>query len=182
MYLSLKSSNNLPLYNPMYNIHRLKEIIGKANMIQFCLIVLIAVNLTKAIVHLPFKILRINDIQFNEPLINLEKPVLTVDLLLDILVFAPIIETALYQTLIFKFTKWLNFNDITIVLISAVCFGLMHDYSLFYMISTFFTGSILMYTYILRAKYRNKPYWSITLAHSTINVLALLMLLVFEIL
>ena len=182
MYLSLKNSNNFPLYNPMYNIHRLKEIIGKANMIRFCLIVLVAVNLTKAIVHLSFKMLQLDDIQFNEPLINLEKPVLTVDLLLDILIFAPIIETALYQTLIFKLTKWLHFNNITIVLISAICFGLMHDYSLFYMISTFFIGSILMYTYILRSEYNNKPYWSMTLAHSAVNAFALLMLLVFEIL
>ena len=182
MYSSLKNSNNLPLYNPMYNIHRLKEIIGKANMIRFCLIVLVAVNLTKAIVHLSFKMLRLDDIQFNEPLINLEKPVLTVDLLLGILIFAPIVETALYQTLIFKLTKWCRFNNITIVLISAVCFGLMHYYSLLYMISTFFTGSILMYVYILRSEYNNKPYWSVTLAHFMLNAFALLMVLIFKIL
>ena len=166
----------------MYNIHRLKEIIGKANMIQFCLIVLVAVNLTKAIVHLLFKILRMDDIRFSEPLINLKQPSISVDLLIGALIFAPIVETALYQTFIYKFTKWLNFNNITIVLISSVCFSLGHRYSLLYMISTFFTGSILMYTYILKAEYHNKPYWSMTLAHSTVNAFALLMLLVFEIL
>lgn len=182
MYSSLKYSNNLLLFNPMYNIHRLKEIIGKANIIQFCLIVLVAVNLTKAIVHLSFKMLRLDDIQFNEPLINLKQPIITVNLLIDTLIFAPIVETALFQTLIFKLTKWLHFNNITIVLISAICFGLIHDYSLLYIISTFFIGSILMYTYILRSEYNNKPYWSMTLAHSTVNAFALLMLLVFEIL
>ena len=182
MYASLKNSNNLLLFNPMYNIHRLKEIIGKANMIQFCLIVLVAVNLIRAIVYLPFKILQLDDIQFREELINPEQPTLTVTILISTLILAPIVETALFQTLIYKFKKWLHFNNITIVLISAVCFSLIHNFSLLYIISTFFIGSILMYTYILRSEYNNKPYWSMTLAHSTVNAFALLMLLVFKIL
>lgn len=165
----------------MYNINRLKEILGKANMIRFCLIVLVGVTLIRALVHLLFKILPLDDIQFNEPLIDLKQPIITVNLLIDTLISAPLLETALFQTLIYKFTKWLHFNNLTIVLISAICFGLRHDYSLLYTISTFFTGSILMYAYILRSEYNNKPYWSVTLAHSTLNAFALFMLLVFEI-
>ncbi|CCZ07488.1 CPBP family intramembrane glutamic endopeptidase [Culturomica massiliensis] len=166
----------------MYNIHRLKKIIGKANMIQFCLIVLVAVNLTKAIVYLPFKMFQLEDIQFREELINPEQPTLTVTILISALILAPIVETALFQTLIYQLKKWLHFNNITIVLISSVCFSLVHNFSLLYIISTFFIGSILMYTYILRSEYNNKPYWSMTLAHSTLNAFALFMLLVFEIL
>lgn len=166
----------------MYSIHHLKKIIGKANMIQFCLIILVLVNLVRAIVHLSFKTLQLDDIGFSEPLINLDKPVLTVTVSISILVLAPIVETALFQTLIYKLTKWCRFNNITIVLISAVCFGLMHYYSLLYMISTFFTGGILMYVYILRSEYNNKPYWSVTLAHFMLNAFALFMVLIFKIL
>lgn len=165
----------------MYNIHRLKEIIGKGNRVQFFLMVLVAVNLIKVIVYLPFKILQLDDIQFREELINSEQPTLTVTILISALILAPIVETALFQTFIYKLTKWLHLNNITIVLISSICFSLIHNFSLLYMISTFFTGSILMYAYILRSEYNNKPYWSVTLAHSTLNAFALLMLLVFEI-
>lgn len=150
-------------------------------MIRFCLIVLVGVNLISALVHLLFKILPLDDIQFREELINPEQPTLTITILISTLILAPIVETALFQTFIYQFKRWLHFNNITIVLISAICFGLIHDYSLLYTISTFFTGSILMYAYILRSEYNNKPYWSVTLAHSTLNAFALLMLLVFEI-
>ncbi len=165
----------------MYHINRLKEILGKANIIQFCLIVLVAVNLIRAIVYLPFKILQLDDIQFREELINPEQPTLTVTILISTLILAPIVETALFQTFIYQFKRWLHLNNLTIVLISSICFSLIHNFSLLYMISTFFTGSILMYGYILRSEYNNKPYWSVTLAHSTLNAFALLMLLVFEI-
>lgn len=101
----------------MYHINRLKEILGKANMIQFCLIVLVGVTLIRALVYLLFKILPLDDIRFNEPLIDLDKPALNADLLIGALAFAPIVETALFQTLIYKFTKWLHFNNLTIVLI-----------------------------------------------------------------
>lgn len=181
MYASLKNSNNLPLYNPMYNIiHRLKEIISKANMIQFCLIVLIGVNLIRAIVHLLFKILQMNDIQFKEELINPEQPVLTVTILTSALILVPIVETALFQTFIYQFKRWLHFNNTTIVLISAVCFCMIHNFSLLYMICTFFGGSIFMYVYILRSEDNKKTYWSVALAHSILNAFALFMVLIFN--
>lgn len=166
----------------MHTMGRLKEIIGKANMIGFCLMVLVGINLTRIIVHLPFDIFGIEDIQWSEqPLATPEKPDLTAGMLILALVIAPILETAFFQTLIYKLSKWLHFNHITTVLISAVCFGLMHTYSLFYMISTFFTGIIFMYVYIIRSEYNNRPYWSVTLAHFTLNAFASLMMLLFQI-
>ena len=68
-------------------------------------------------------------------------------------ILAPLIETLIFQKWVYQLLSlvgWLKRNKILIIFISAVIFGMIHYYSLSYVIYNFFAGALLMFAYIVR--------------------------------
>ena len=59
------------------------------------------------------------------------------------------------------------------VFLSGIAFGLIHYYSIFYMINTFLIGTYFMYAYLIRAKYNKQPFVTIMFTHFFFNVITL---------
>lgn len=88
---------------------------------------------------------------------------------------APLIETLIFQTSIFyllgkiKFfrdRKWL------IILVSAIAFGMVHTYSVLYVLYGFLIGLILAYAYQVSYDRPNSPFKTITCVHALRNLIA----------
>jgi len=93
--------------------------------------------------------------------------------LLKVSIMAPIIETLIFQYLLFElFYVKLNFNSITFCLVGAIIFGLFHYYSIPTIIITFTIGLVLNYLYlILRNKTnKKKAYIIVSSTHSLLNI------------
>lgn len=87
-------------------------------------------------------------------------------------VFVPIFETFLNQSLPFKVMQnWsLTKNKYGLyILISSVIFGLLHNYSLQYMIFAFAVGLVLGYTYFFYSKTPKVAFWTTALIHGLRN-------------
>ncbi len=98
--------------------------------------------------------------------------------LLVTVLFAPILETFIFQHLIisaFYSKKNLKF----IVFISALLFGLSHFYNLAYVINTFFTGIVLALSYILWNYKKINAFWGTAIIHSLHNMLVILIEILF---
>lgn len=90
-------------------------------------------------------------------------------------ILAPLIETLIFQKWVYQLLSlvgWLKQNKILIIFISAVIFGLIHFYSLSYVIYNFFAGALLMFAYIVRIE--KKPYWIVTVLHGLMNLFSIL--------
>jgi len=89
------------------------------------------------------------------------------------LFFAPVFETFLGQSLpyfLLKKIRFLNEKSYLILIISAVIFGLLHFYSLFYMIYAFLIGIVLMYAYMVRVKSHKNAFLLVAICHSLLNL------------
>jgi len=89
------------------------------------------------------------------------------------IILAPIFETFLGQSLpyyLLKKVNYMNERSYLILLASALIFGLMHFYSLFYIIYAFFLGLVLSYGYMVRIKNDNKAFFLIAICHSLLNL------------
>lgn len=96
---------------------------------------------------------------------------------ITIIIIAPIFETFLNQYLPFKLMQnlsWTKNKYGLYILVSAMVFGLMHTYSLQYMIFAFSVGLILGYTYFFYSKAPQKAFWSTTLIHALRNSFTIL--------
>ena len=96
-------------------------------------------------------------------------------LLPTIIILAPVLETLISQALIIELFKKRFGNTITI-LISASFFGLMHYYSLAYIINTFFVGIIFAYAYIIYQEKNKKPFWVVCSIHALRNLISFILL------
>jgi hypothetical protein len=92
-------------------------------------------------------------------------------LIFEVITLGPMLETLICQTLpyyiflhlpavFFKRKCWL-------VIIGGFFFGLLHFYSLSYIIVTFIIGMFFMYTYII--KYGKHGYWATVCLHAMLN-------------
>ena len=149
-----------------------KEIINwisKSNIFLYSISLWIVTFCVRLLVHVFKDIFNIPDIQFRERIAD-ENTKITIDLLIDTLIFAPILETLIFQTLFFIIFKKFKINKWIIVLVSGIIFGAIHNYSIFYIINTTLIGVALMYFYISRAESNKKPIASTIIAHTTINL------------
>lgn len=92
------------------------------------------------------------------------------------ILIAPLVETLLFQTLVYFVLSRINlFNQrkILIIIVSAILFAVEHIYSVQYMIYTFVMGAFLMYAYII-SKGKN-PFLRVFLIHLMINSIAFLL-------
>jgi membrane protease YdiL (CAAX protease family) len=99
---------------------------------------------------------------------------ISIILVLQVTVLGPLIETLLCQKGIYFLlsqSKWLRKHKFYIVLIGGVLFGLLHFFSLSYIIVTMIMGIFFMYAYVIK---RHKGgYWIVVLLHAFVNGLAL---------
>lgn len=112
--------------------------------------------------------------------------VLNSDSILEIiflsLVFAPIVETFIYQTLIIRGLRiftWFKRRPLIIALISAILFGVSHEYSLYYMFFAFLIGLLLAYSYLMYL-YRKESSFIVTAAIHFIRNSAMTLMLLAE--
>jgi uncharacterized protein len=94
-------------------------------------------------------------------------------LFLSPVIIAPIFETFLGQYLPYHFlkrVKYLNDREYLILLISAVFFGLIHFYSVFYIIYAFLLGLVLMYGYMARIDSDDKTFVLVAVSHALLNL------------
>lgn len=127
-------------------------------------------------VHIVKTVLSIPDMHFRERLVT-ENFAIHVDLVLDTLIIAPVIETLVFQTLFFAIYKRFKIKRELIVLSSGLAFGFLHNYSIFYIINAAIIGFIFMYFYILRSEADEKPFISNVLAHSLSNAIVIIAVL-----
>lgn len=86
---------------------------------------------------------------------------------------APVFETFLNQYLPYYLLSkitYLNERKCIILISSSIFFGLIHFYSLFYMLYGFVMGLIFMYAYMERIKTDIKTFYLITLSHFLFNL------------
>lgn len=94
-----------------------------------------------------------------------------------LIILIPILETFIHQHLPFKLMQswsWAKNKYGLYIIVSAIVFGLIHTYSLQYMIFAFSVGLILGYMYFFYSKTPRKSFWSTTLIHALRNLVAFL--------
>ncbi len=89
-------------------------------------------------------------------------------------IFIPLVETFIFQYLIIELSsnvKLLKNNNFEIIIISAIIFGLSHNYSFLYIFYSFIIGLFLAYSYIIYKKKNFSPFLIVTLIHSLRNTI-----------
>ncbi|NFP92699.1 CPBP family glutamic-type intramembrane protease [Clostridium sporogenes] len=89
-----------------------------------------------------------------------------------VIIIAPLIETLIFQYSIIKFLRNFNIlknNNIIIILISSILFGLSHPYSLTYIINTTILGIFLSYSFVIYENKNESPFWVVCAIHSLKN-------------
>ena len=88
-------------------------------------------------------------------------------------VIAPMLETIVFQWLIYKIFYWLKINQLLYVyLISAALFGLVHTYNMFTVLDAFIAG--LIFIHYFHINYKNSAYsiMHVYLLHASYNFYA----------
>ncbi len=94
--------------------------------------------------------------------------------IIQVIIFAPIVETLLFQECVYhvlKQSKWLRKRKMCIIIIGAVFFGLLHFFSLSYIIVTTICGFFFMYAVVIRNN--RGGFWMAVLLHAFVNGLAI---------
>ncbi|MCF8018512.1 MAG: CPBP family intramembrane metalloprotease [Vallitaleaceae bacterium] len=98
-------------------------------------------------------------------------------MILIVVVIAPIWETLVYQLLIIRQLKKLIFfkrrSSLTI-LISALVFGAVHIYSIYYMFYAFIIGLLFAYTFVIYEDKKASAFWVTMAIHGLKNGIAML--------
>ncbi|WP_313190617.1 type II CAAX prenyl endopeptidase Rce1 family protein [Sphingobacterium sp.] len=92
-----------------------------------------------------------------------------------LLIFAPIIETLIYQFLVIEILRKIKIPPGLIISFSAILFGLSHHYHVFYIIATTISGIIYALYYLkLRPQGKLNAILGVTGLHFLSNLVALL--------
>ena len=140
-----------------------------AHGIPYVVIITSALYLVELFFFLVYGIIKEKDI------ILLDFPGKEKDLvyLLFAVIIAPLFETWFNQVLPYKLLnkiKYLKERSYLILLISALFFGLLHFYSLFYIFYGFLMGLVLMYGYMIRIETDKNTFYLIAVSHSLLNL------------
>jgi hypothetical protein len=87
-------------------------------------------------------------------------------------ILAPIIETFLGQSLpyyLLKKLSYMNGRNYLVIIASALFFGLLHFYSVFYIIYAFILGLVLSYGYAVRIRSDKNAFLLIAVCHALLN-------------
>ncbi|GAA0695334.1 CPBP family glutamic-type intramembrane protease [Clostridium cadaveris] len=94
---------------------------------------------------------------------------------LAVSIIAPLLETFLFQYGAIKILRKINIlknNNLIIILISALIFGLQHCYSLSYIIHTTILGIFLSYAFVVYETKKVSPFWVVCIIHSLRNFIS----------
>lgn len=112
------------------------------------------------------------------PNINYNDSINTLKSFVKSVVLAPLIETFIYQFIIFKVSKLLIKNNklslIVFLIISSLSFGFSHFYSPSYLLYTIFSGFIFAFFYEIFHMKKANSFLLITLIHLTYNLILFL--------
>lgn len=103
---------------------------------------------------------------------------------LIVVIIGPLIETFIFQYENIKILRRINVlknNDLTVILISALIFGLMHFYSLSYIIHATLLGILLSYSFVVYESKKVSPFWVVCIIHSLRNLISFILLNIFKI-
>lgn len=93
----------------------------------------------------------------------------------EVVILVPLIETLIFQKWAYQLLSlvgWLKRRKILIILLGATLFGLIHFYSLSYIIYNFFIGALLMFSFIIRIG--KTPYLTVVVLHGLMNLFSIL--------
>jgi membrane protease YdiL (CAAX protease family) len=96
-----------------------------------------------------------------------------VDKILLMVIFAPLAETYVFQTLLLQGLVKLLKNRILASVIVAVFFGFAHWYSLPYILKAFCAGLLYNMLYIIIMDRKQNAFWYVALTHAWFNTVAL---------
>lgn len=109
----------------------------------------------------------------SDPNVSLLKGPLYITIL-DAMIIGPIIETLVFQKFLYFIAtlfNWFRNDKCRIIILGTLTFGLIHFFTLMYIITTMITGFFFMYLYVIK-RHKN-AYWSVVILHSMINGLAI---------
>lgn len=90
-------------------------------------------------------------------------------------IVSPILETYIFQTIIIgKYIRKYPNSVLSACLISAIIFGLMHYYSVPYILKTFVSGFFYGVLFLVSLKKIKHPYIPVIIAHSAFNSIGFL--------
>ena len=100
--------------------------------------------------------------------------------ILLIIVIAPLLETAIFQSSIIKLSRVFIKNNLIVIVISSFLFGLSHYYNLSYVFRTILIGFFLSLFYTIMHKKRSSAFLRTVLLHSCWNLFTLALSLIFK--
>lgn len=87
-------------------------------------------------------------------------------------IVSPILETYIFQTIIIgKYIRKYPNSVLNACIISAIFFGLMHYYSIPYILKTFVSGFFYGVLFLVSLKKIKHPYIPVIIAHSAFNLI-----------
>ena len=98
-------------------------------------------------------------------------------LFISSIIIAPILETLISQMGIiklFSLSKKIKNNKLLLILISAIFFGLGHNYSILYIIFAFMAGILLAYSFVVYEDKENSGFWVTAIIHSLMNLVSVI--------
>lgn len=99
------------------------------------------------------------------------------------IIVAPIIETLLFQHIVFLiFRKWIPIKNkyFWAILVSSLLFSLGHPYNVIYIVFAFLQGLTIGYCYYFYKRNLVKAFWSTALVHAAHNSIAVLLAVIFH--
>ena len=100
---------------------------------------------------------------------------------LFLIVLCPIIETFIFQCLVIKISHDLFRIKYSIsIIISALIFGLIHDYSVAYQLHGFIMGLLLAYSFAIYEKKKYSSFLITTIIHAIRNSVTLIGILTYD--
>ena len=89
-----------------------------------------------------------------------------------VIIFAPILETVLFQLIPIRLPLLISkkIKSFYLILVSAILFSLWHCYNATYMIVMFFGGLVLAYFFVVSMKRREYGFLNITAIHMLSNL------------
>jgi len=78
------------------------------------------------------------------------------ELFLLVVIFAPVIETLIFQLFLYQLLDKIKVNSVSIVILMSIAFSIAHWYHWLYVIAAFINGLFLNYFYAYILKNRNE--------------------------
>lgn len=107
---------------------------------------------------------------------------ISISMFIQVVLLAPLVETLIFQYATINFLrsfKMFKNNNLIIISISAIFFGLAHAYSLNYIINATCMGIFFAYPFIIYEKKERSPYWTACIIHSLRNLFSFIFMCIF---